>query len=138
MKRGHLLVLLLLPGAAISIGLFGPTSSGNDRVSVQEAREILRTDTAAVILDVRTEREYKSETGYLANAILIPVQELEKRIDELGLFKDRTIIVYCRTGVRSAKAAKLLNDHGFKAFTMEGGIVKWNELNLPVVKSKAR
>jgi hypothetical protein len=85
MKRGHLLVLLLLPGAAISIGLFGRTSGGNDRVSVQEAQEILRTDTAAVILDVRTEREYRSETGYLANAILIPVQELEKRIDCLKI-----------------------------------------------------
>ena len=136
MTRRRLLILVLLLVSAIAIVLIAQTDTGDKRVSVQEAREMIIADTNVVVLDVRTEEEYKSETGHLANAILIPAQEIEERISELEPLKERAIIAYCRTGRRSEKAAGLLSEHGFRVYTMDGGIVRWNELHLPVVKEE--
>ena len=136
MMGRRLLGLVLLLISAIAIVVIAQTDSGDKRLSVDEAREMISDDTNVVVLDVRREEEYKSETGHLANAILIPVQEIEERIGELEPLKEKVIIAYCRTGRRSEKAAGLLGDHGFKVYTMEGGIVRWNELRLPVVKEE--
>jgi rhodanese-related sulfurtransferase len=107
-------------------------------VSVEEAHRITKSDSNVVLLDVRTPQEYEGDSGHLANAVLIPVHELERRVDELSQYKDRTIIAYCRTGSRSGRAATLLIRRGFNAVNMEGGIVRWNELKLPVVKGRVR
>jgi rhodanese-related sulfurtransferase len=103
-------------------------------VTPAEAYRMIEEDTSIVLLDVRTPGEYASETGHLKGTLLIPVQDLAQRIDELDRYKGRTIIAYCRTGRRSAQAASLLNSRGFTTMNMEGGILKWNEEKLPVVK----
>lgn len=97
---------------------------------------IEKKDTTILLLDVRTEGEYTSETGHLKRAILIPVQELEKRVDELQPYKKKTIITYCRTQNRSTRAAEFLRKKGFNVLYMEGGITKWNAEKLPVVKEQ--
>jgi rhodanese-related sulfurtransferase len=130
------MALALIPGSIVANVLLAQTGKDEKPLTVQDAQEMITTDSSVVVLDVRTEEEFKSQTGHLANAILIPVQELEKRIDELAPFKDRTIIAYCRTGRRSEKATAILVDHGYKALNMKGGIVKWNETHLPVVNEK--
>ena len=103
-------------------------------ISPEETQKSVETNPSVVLLDVRTPEEFKGPSGHLANSLLIPVQELERRIGELSQYKDRTIIAYCRTGNRSGKAAAILVRSGFTAMNMEGGIVKWNELKLPVVR----
>ena len=61
------------------------------------------------------------------NAILIPETELESRISELSSYNDTEIIVYCRSGGRSATASQILVDHNFtKVFNMEDGILAWS------------
>jgi rhodanese-related sulfurtransferase len=105
-------------------------------ISVEETQKILATDASVLLLDVRTPQEYKS--GHLANSLLIPVQELELRVHELGQYKERTIIAYCRTGNRSGRAAAILMNRGFSAMNMEGGIVRWNEMKFPVVHETPR
>jgi rhodanese-related sulfurtransferase len=100
--------------------------------SVQQAQTMLASDPAIVVLDVRTPQEFTSETGHLANAKLIPVQELESRLGELQQFKQRTVLVYCRSGSRSARASELLAKQGFTPVNMAGGIMEWNAANLPV------
>lgn len=85
-----------------------------------------------VILDVRTQGEY--DEGHLENSILIPVTELESRIDEIAQYKDTEIIVYCRTGVRSAQASSILDSNNFtKVFNVLGGITAWEAQNYPVI-----
>jgi len=100
--------------------------------SVQQAQTMLASDPAIVVLDVRTPQEFTSETGHLRNAKLIPVQELDSRLGELQQFKQRTVLVYCRSGSRSARASELLAKQGFTPVNMAGGIMEWNAANLPV------
>ena len=95
---------------------------------------MLEKDDNVVLLDVRTVHEFQSETGHLRGAILIPLQELPVRVDELNGAREKTIIAYCRTGNRSGKAAAWLHQRGFRVLNMEGGIVHWNEESFPVVK----
>ncbi|MFX0000821.1 MAG: rhodanese-like domain-containing protein [Candidatus Hodarchaeota archaeon] len=77
-----------------------------------------------IILDVRTQEEYNS--NHICNATLIPLGDLESRISELQPFKDTEIIVYCRSGSRSAEASVILVSYNFtKVFNMLGGILAW-------------
>lgn len=78
----------------------------------QEARKWV--SEGAVLLDVRTPAEYAE--GHLPGAINIPVQELEARTNELP--KGSRIVVYCRSGARSARAKSLLEAKGFKVLDL--------------------
>ena len=67
-----------------------------DEVSMQQFQDkILNENT--VVLDVRSEEEYFGTLGHIDGAILIPINELEKRIEELKKFQDETIYVVCRS-----------------------------------------
>ena len=103
-------------------------------ISVAQALRFMESDTTVVLLDVRTEQEWKSETGHLKDALLIPIQDLDARIRELTPYKKKTIIVYCRSGGRSQRAAKILTEKGYRVLNMEGGMLKWNAEHLPIVK----
>jgi rhodanese-related sulfurtransferase len=103
-------------------------------ISVAQALRFMESDTTVVLLDVRTEQEWKSETGHLKDALLVPIQDLEARIKELVPFEKKTIIVYCRSGGRSQRAAKILAEKGYRVLNMEGGMLKWNAEQLPIVK----
>ena len=85
-----------------------------------------------LILDVRTQSEY--DDRHLEGAILIPVTELESRIAELATHRDDEVIVYCRTGVRSALASSILDSNNFtKVFNMLGGISAWESAGYSVI-----
>ena len=114
------------------------TQQSTDRkaLTAKEALKKIQKDASIVVLDVRTSEEFKSETGHLKNAILIPVQELEARAGELEAYKEKTIIAVCRSGNRSGRATAFLNGKGFHVLNLEGGMLKWNEGKLPVVNEK--
>jgi rhodanese-related sulfurtransferase len=99
-------------------------------VSVQQAREMI--DSGEVfILDVRTQEEY--DAGHIKNSTLIPVQVLDKRLNELP--RDKKILVYCMSGIRSAQASQILVNNGFKdIYNMKGGITDWTNAGYDVVK----
>ncbi|TAE32426.1 MAG: rhodanese-like domain-containing protein [Candidatus Kapaibacterium sp.] len=101
-------------------------------LSAQEAQAFLAQTPDAIILDVRTAEEFHSETGHLPKAVLIPVQELEKRIGELAAKKKHAFVVYCRSGSRSKRASEILAAQGFSAFNLDGGIMAWNAAHYPV------
>lgn len=85
-----------------------------------------------VILDVRTQAEFKGR--HLQDAILIPYTELEERIGELAEHKDHEIIVYCKSGYRSAIACGILDTYSFtKVYNMLGGITGWIAAGYPVL-----
>ena len=74
-------------------------------------------------LDVRTIKEHKNQS--IPGTDCIPVQKLEERIDELNKHRKKKIIVYCRSGNRSSTAVKVLNENGFNALNMIGGMNGW-------------
>ena len=74
-------------------------------------------------LDVRTIKEHENKS--IPSTDCIHVQELEERIDELNKHRNKKIIVYCRSGNRSSSAVKILNNSGFNAFNMIGGMNGW-------------
>jgi rhodanese-related sulfurtransferase len=81
---------------------------GGDRVSGHEARELV--EGGAVLIDVRTPQEFAA--GHIEGAKNIPVQELEQRLDDVGA-RDGSVVVYCRSGARSKRAARILEGAGF-------------------------
>lgn len=82
------------------------------------------------LLDVRTNAEYKE--AHIKGATLIPVQALNKRLGELEKQKNKTILVYCRSGRRSVKAAQILHKAGFTdVVNLTKGINGWKKAGLP-------
>ena len=96
---------------------------GIPQISVQELKRRLDAKEDVFVLDVREPHEVP-----IANigAPLIPVGDLEKRIGELAAEKDRNIVVHCRSGARSQKAALILKNAGFTHVeNLAGGILAW-------------
>lgn len=92
-------------------------------ISAQKAKELLENDSNVILLDVRTEEEYNEER--IENAILLPVDDIEAKAHIVIPNKNKTYIVYCRTGRRSANAVLKLIELGYKNVYDLGGIVDW-------------
>jgi len=104
-----------------------------EAVSAQQALSVIES-LNPLILDVRTPKEYAA--GHLENSVLIPVQQLQARLEELAEAKDQPILIYCATGNRSTVASKILIDKGFaRIFNLKQGIVDWAKSKYPIVKS---
>ena len=104
-------------------------------------------ENKVIFLDVRTPAEFngtaEQKFGAIKNAINIPLQELEKRANELDKYKDKEIIVYCSHSHRSPRASYMLTQKGFKQVTnMLGGMSVWkteankNECNERLYKAQ--
>ena len=86
-----------------------------------------------VVLDVREASE--TAAGKITKAVQIPVGALKTRIGELEKHKNKTVLVYCKTGARSGVACKELSQAGFdKVYSLNGGLLSWQEANLPISK----
>ena len=110
--------------------LFGPAMPSLNAVDLSEK---LKNDKQALVIDVRQPEEYRE--GHIAGSKLIPLGELNKRINELP--KDKEIICVCASGSRSQSATKLLIVAGFDAFKMNGGMFMWQSAKLPMKKGNA-
>lgn len=78
-----------------------------------------------LLLDVRQQREW--DVTHIEGATLIPLNELESRIEEIAAWKDRKVVVHCHHGVRSLNATALLRQKGFtNVYSLAGGIEAWS------------
>ncbi|MCL2604755.1 MAG: rhodanese-like domain-containing protein [Defluviitaleaceae bacterium] len=93
------------------------------RISPAQAREWMDEYPDAVILDVRTMSEFSA--GHIRGAVLLPVDEIEYKADEMLGDKDALILIYCRSGVRSQTAAWKLIYMGYTRVYDFGGIIDW-------------
>jgi len=85
----------------------------------------------AIMLDVREENEFQVETIDLEDILYFPMSGITGKLDQIP--KDKSIIVVCQGGVRSAKVVKFLNINGFNDIaSLDGGFVMWKALQLPV------
>jgi rhodanese-related sulfurtransferase len=102
------------------------------QISVQDAAPLIQ-EKKVTVLDVREPSETKN--GYIENAILIPLGQVEQRLDELARYKDEPMIVMCASGGRSSQAIRALSKQGFsKLQNLEGGMNAWRKAQLPVFK----
>lgn len=90
-------------------------------ITSDEVVDLLKKD--AILLDVRSESEY--DGGHIPNAILLNVNDVENKIKDVSSDYDQAIIVYCRSGNRSATAAQTLIDMGYRNVYDLGAISNW-------------
>ncbi|MBI5353934.1 MAG: rhodanese-like domain-containing protein [Chloroflexi bacterium] len=102
-------------------------------LNAMELSEKLKTGKQALVIDVRQPEEYRE--GHITGSKLIPLGELNKRINELP--KDKEIICVCASGSRSHSATKFLVGAGYNAFDMQGGMFMWQRARLPIKKGNA-
>lgn len=102
MKQSIIIFLFIM-------GLFSACSNVSDE-DLLKAREAVMN--GAVIVDVRTPREFK--TKHILGAINLPIKEIMKH--NIKLPKDKEIVVYCETGSRSNASAKVLREHGWTVY----------------------
>jgi rhodanese-related sulfurtransferase len=113
-----LLILLLLPLGCFSSPIY-------KTISIDEAYGIF-TEKKAVFIDVRTAQEY--DAGHIPGAVLIDVNSdaFDEMIQKLD--KNTVYVVYCRSGMRSAKASEKMNSIGIKnVYNVSGGFNDWQE-----------
>ena len=117
--------ILVVIAVAGQWAMFGETR----HYSVEEVKAKLEADEDLLLVDVRTEPEYAGALGTLPGAKLIPLNELEERLDELEPHRGREIVLVCRTQNRSRAAAALLRRHGFRNLAvMDGGMKAWRAM----------
>jgi rhodanese-related sulfurtransferase len=117
-------------GLFLIAAILSCSQANNDpqaEVTIEQVNQKIADSSDVVLLDVRTEQEFTGQLGHLPGAMLIPIEELADRLEELAPYREKEIVVYCRSGNRSGHGAKLLNDQGFNAFNMLGGMIAWNE-----------
>jgi rhodanese-related sulfurtransferase len=115
-KKSYLLLLGLL-----MIFLTACGNAGYKNVSTEDAKELI-DNNEVIVLDVRTPDEFQG--GHIPNATLIPLQELENRLNEID--KGKTYLVVCRSGNRSTQASEILSSNGFSnIYNMTGGMNNW-------------
>jgi rhodanese-related sulfurtransferase len=101
------------PSAPISV----PT------IQVRDLQQFIKTGTQILLLDVREPEEYRQ--GHIAGAVLMPLGTLSAQYSQIP--KGITLVVYCRTGHRSAQAVKFLREHGYdKSVSLAGGYTAWS------------
>lgn len=98
--------------------------SNKSEISPKELKNLLDTGANVVVLDIREPHELA--ISCLANHAHIPMGQLVERVDELQPFKEREIVVYCRSGQRSLQCAEFLRNKGYTALNLTGGILAWS------------
>lgn len=100
-------------------------------VGPDAAVQMLADDPDIVIIDVRQDGEYRG--GHLRDAVHVPVGLMSKRCARLD--KDKTYLVYCKSGARSSRAVSVMRANGIKnVLNLRGGITSWQRAGHPVVK----
>jgi len=129
----------MLALALLAVVAFLPRLIGNLRrgpmIDIPEFRRRLDTGNNLLVLDVRTPEDFVGEQGHIEEAVNIPVENLQQRMDEIGNYLEQPVAIVCRTDKKSAKAALFLTEEGFAdVHIVRGGMTKWLEAGLPVFR----
>jgi len=106
--------MMLLGFNRFLYGVAAGQEPGYKSISAQKGLEILETEKDVLLLDVRTPQEYTGPLGHIDGARLIPLQELANRVKEIEQYKDKKVVLVCRSGSRSKIAGNFLVQNGFK------------------------
>jgi len=127
-------LLVFALAAVIAVLFLRPLLFGGPRISAADAAAKLKAGTA-VLVDVREPGEWRS--GVAQPAALLPFSDLRGPRQQWGAFlakhREKQIILYCASGLRSGSAASLLRKEGFTVANL-GGFFAWAQAGLPVKK----
>lgn len=125
-----LVITAVVSGGMLLWSFFGRRLIGVAEVGTFEATQLINQKDA-VVLDVRDEGEFKS--GHIPNSRHIPLAGIGSRLKELEKFRQRPIVIICRSGNRSGAAVGILKKNGFNdVVVLRGGLMAWEQANLPV------
>lgn len=113
-----LIFSVMILGGCEAAGYVGYSS----RISPEQAMEIM-ADNSVIILDVRELHEFN--TGHIPDAVSLPIGEISDAVERMIPDKGQIILVYCRSGARSADAAAMLAEMGYYNVFDIGGILDW-------------
>jgi thioredoxin 1 len=120
--------------AVVSMLMSACSGPGEQVLSPAEFDEAIRDDADAVVLDVRTPREYAD--GFIARAQNLDFNNSNFTEVVEGLDKNKAYYVYCLVGARSGEAATYMRNHGFTSvYELKGGTNAWRQSNLPLVQA---
>jgi Rhodanese-related sulfurtransferase len=123
MKQNILLITILMLLIGFWIYKNRTDARSFAKISPIEAKNLLDSQKGVVLLDVRTRAEYKKQ--HIPSSILIPWDAIEREAGRKIKDKNAAIIVYCASGSRSAKAARILSGLGYTNIYNLGGLFKW-------------
>ena len=120
--------LALLSGCALSRAKEDkaedmPDKAAYQKISAEEAYEMMASQEIVVVVDVRTREEY--DGGHIENAVLVPNESIGSEMPESLPDKDATLLIYCRSGRRSKDAAQKLLALGYQSVYDFGGVIDW-------------
>ena len=121
---------------ASGVMLFWPEilrmTAGGAQIGTLEATKLMNQGPT-LVLDIREADEFAQ--GHVPRARHIPLSQLSNRVDEIGKFKDKPVIVTCKTGARAGAATRTLRQAGFnQVYQLRGGLAAWEQASLPVEK----
>ena len=116
----YILMLAIVIGGLF---MFMQNSNANQTMTYQELQNKLNAKENFVLLDVRTQEEF--DVGHIPTAILLPYDEINLKAATVLPDKEKEIVLYCRSGRRSAIAKKSLVELGYKDVKDFGGISRW-------------
>ena len=127
-----MLALALLGFVAFLPRIIGSIRKGA-MLNVSVLKQRIDSGDDILLLDVRTAEDYDGEQGHIAGSTLLPLEQLEQRIDELNDYYEKTVVCICRTDRKSAKAAQILAEQGFAdVHVAKMGMTDWIKNNYPV------
>lgn len=125
--------LALMSGSMLLWSFFGNRIRGINEVDCVAALQLINHKNA-LVLDVREDSEFRE--GHVLNSKQIPLGKLGERTGELEKYKDRPVVVVCRSGSRSDRACAILGKQGFaQIYVLAGGVLAWQKANLPLEKT---
>ena len=140
MKRWWLLVIL--PSALCilhscrTVGV-SRTEGGFAEISPTVAAEMILDSSQVVVLDVRSEPDFRGPEGHIAGSLNAPLDTIERQLPELLPYQNQTVLVYGETSTDGALAAKLLTVAGFRNVVhVQGGIKSWIERGYRTVNAQ--
>ena len=116
----YILMIALVIGGLF---MFMQSGNANQTMKYEELQNKLNAQENFVLLDVRTQEEF--DAGHIASAILLPYDEISLKAATVLPEKEKEIVLYCRSGRRSAIAKKALVELGYKDVEDFGGINRW-------------
>ena len=126
------LSVTFISGYMLFWSYFGNRILGVKETDTVRAMQLINRNNA-LVLDVREQGEY--DGGHIINSRLIPARQVKERIGELEKYRNRPIVVVCRSGSRAVPITSWLGKQGFKeTYLLNGGILAWQKANLPLEK----
>lgn len=121
---------MLVAGTLIYLTLLGDKGS----IDPLEATEMINHQEA-VVIDIRPAADFQK--GHIINAINVPSNGLSNQLGALKKYKDKPVIVSCRSGSQSTAACSQLRKAGFDStYNLRGGLLAWQSANLPLTRKK--